>query len=89
MNVTADDDDDPVGDMHQIGPLTYRQGHVLVWMEDGGCRENALMHDRAVVAAFCASPPDEEDQQLFRAWVTAEELPLVLAQWARVLSACV
>ncbi|MEW1636854.1 hypothetical protein AB0469_22595 [Streptomyces sp. NPDC093801] len=81
MNVNGDLE---AKDVYEIGPLTYRQGHVSVWKEDGGCREEALMHDRAVVAVYTGTPQDR-GHQLFRAWVTAEELPSVLGHWANIL----
>ncbi|MYT73395.1 MULTISPECIES: hypothetical protein [unclassified Streptomyces] len=72
-------------DMYKIGPLIYNQGHVLVWKEKHGVREEALMHDRAIVAVRTGSAYDEDGEQLFRAWVDANELPQVLSQWANVL----
>ncbi|KMO93457.1 hypothetical protein ACS04_34790 [Streptomyces roseus] len=71
--------------MYEVGPLTYRQGFVSVWKENGGCRDDALMHDRVVVAVYTGTP-DRRGEQLFRAWVDAGELPSVLGQWANVLS---
>lgn len=71
-------------DMYEIGPLTYRQGCVFVWKESLGCREGALMHDRAIVGVYTGAP-DPRGDQLFRAWVDAEELPSVLNHWANVL----
>ncbi|MEU8741889.1 hypothetical protein [Streptomyces halstedii] len=72
------------GNMHDIGPLTYRQGHVMVWAENHGCREDALMHDRVIVGVY-TGPPEQRGDQMFRAWVDAEELPSVLERWANVL----
>ncbi|MFD8329113.1 hypothetical protein [Streptomyces lydicus] len=71
-------------DVYEIGPLTYRQGCVSVWKENNGCREDALMHDRAIVGVYTGTPEQRGDQ-LFRAWVNAEELPSVLNHWANVL----
>ncbi|MEU1377979.1 hypothetical protein ABZ442_30645 [Streptomyces triculaminicus] len=69
---------------YEIGPLTYRQGYVVVWKENFGCRGDALMHDRAIVSVYPGTPERQGDQ-LFRAWVTAEELPSILSHWANVL----
>lgn len=71
-------------DVYEIGPLTYRQGYIKVWKEEYGQRENALMHDRAIVSVSTGTPEQRGDQ-LFRAWVDADELPSVLAHWANVL----
>ncbi|MFD8851857.1 hypothetical protein [Streptomyces sp. NPDC059604] len=71
--------------MYDAGPLTYRQGYVCVWMENYGCRGDALMNDRAVVGVYTGTP-EQRGNQLFRAWVDAEELPTVLSHWANILS---
>ncbi|WP_405681809.1 hypothetical protein [Streptomyces sp. NBC_00057] len=42
------------------------------------------MHDRAIVGVYTGTP-EERGEQLFRAWVEAEELPSVLGHWANVL----
>lgn len=54
-------------EMYEIGPLTYRQGYVKVWKESHGCRDEALMHDRAIVGAYTGTPEDRGGQ-LFRVW---------------------
>ncbi|MFI1568765.1 hypothetical protein ACH4ZX_38085 [Streptomyces sp. NPDC020490] len=77
-------DPEAKAEMYEVGPLTYRQGYVSVWMENYGCREGALMHDRAIVGVYTGTP-EERGEQLFRAWVDAEELPSVLGHWANVL----
>ncbi|MFI8264563.1 MULTISPECIES: hypothetical protein [unclassified Streptomyces] len=86
MNINGDPGAPDAKDLYEIGPLTYRQGYVIVWKELAGQREDALMHDRAIVAAYTGTP-DRRDQsdQLFRAWVDANELPSILAHWADVL----
>ncbi|MFI1285172.1 hypothetical protein ACH4U5_31190 [Streptomyces sp. NPDC020858] len=72
--------------MYEIGPLTYRLGYVKVWKEEYGQRDEALMHDRAIVGVYTGTPEQRtESDQLFRAWVDAHELPSVLAHWANVL----
>lgn len=71
-------------EIYEVGPLTYRQGYVSVWFRTGGCREDALMHDHAIVGVYTGTPEDR-GEQLFRAWLEAKELPSVLAQWAAVL----
>jgi|GEM_PF-6929705 len=71
-------------EMYEVGPLTYRQGYVSVWFKSYGAREDALMHDRGIVAVYTGTPEDR-GEQLFRALVKPEELPAVLAQWAAVL----
>lgn len=73
-----------VGEMHEVGPLIYRQGFVSVWTEDHRCRDDALMHDRVIVSVHTGAPKQRGDQ-LFRAWVEARELPSVLDHWAGVL----
>lgn len=88
MNVNGDPGSPEVKDMYAIGPLTYRQGHVIVWKEEYGQREEALMHDRAIVAVYTGTPEERAEgqgHQLFRAWVDANELPSVLGHWADVL----
>jgi len=72
------------GDMYEVGPLTYRQGYVCVWNESYAADEDALMHDRSIVAVYTGTP-EQRGEQLFRAWVDAEELSSVLAHWATVL----
>lgn len=42
------------------------------------------MHDRAIVGVYTGAPGKQGDQ-LFRAWVTADELPSVLGHWANIL----
>ncbi|MFD7341343.1 hypothetical protein ACFV98_36005 [Streptomyces violascens] len=81
MNINGDP---KAKDVYEIGPLTYRQGYVSVWKESHGCREDALMHDRAIVGVYTGTPEQQGDQ-LFRAWVDAEELPSVLGHWANIL----
>ncbi|WP_331725356.1 hypothetical protein [Streptomyces zaomyceticus] len=87
MNVNGDPGSPKVkDDMYEVGPLTYRLGYVKVWKEEYGVREEALMHDRAIVAAYTGTPEEHpKNDQLFRAWVDADELPAVLAHWANVL----
>ncbi|MFD3549535.1 hypothetical protein ACFWUW_28745 [Streptomyces sp. NPDC058655] len=86
MNINADPGAPEVKDVYEVGPLTYRQGYVIVSKELSGQREDALMHDRAVVAVYTGTPERRvEGDQLFRAWVDANELPSVLAHWADVL----
>ncbi|MFD7610795.1 hypothetical protein [Streptomyces sp. NPDC059828] len=86
MNVNGDLEDVECKDMYEIGPLTYRQGFVFVWKERFGVREDALMHDRAIVGAYFGHPENRVSAaQLFRAWVDPEELPAVLAHWADIL----
>ncbi|SDD81342.1 hypothetical protein [Streptomyces prasinopilosus] len=86
MNVNADPGAPEAKDVYEIGPLTYRQGYVIVWKELHGQREDALMHDRAIVGVYTGTPDRRaEGDQLFRAWVNADELPSVLAHWATVL----
>ncbi|MDA5286411.1 hypothetical protein [Streptomyces sp. Isolate_45] len=84
MNVNGDPGTPEVKDAYEIGPLTYRQGYVMVWADEHGCRDEALMHDRVIVAAYTGTPEKKGDQ-LFRAWVDANELPSTLAHWATVL----
>ncbi|MFR9758197.1 hypothetical protein [Streptomyces sp. TR06-5] len=72
-------------DLYEVGPLTYRQGFASVWKENYGCRDDALMHDQAIVSVHTGTP-EERGHQLFRAWVDAHELPSILSHWARVLS---
>lgn len=71
-------------DVYEVGPLTYRQGYVSVWFESYGCRDEAFMNDRAVIAVYTGTP-EAQGAQLFRAWVSAEELPSALSHWANVL----
>lgn len=71
-------------EMHEVGPLTYRQGYVSVWFKSFGTRAEALMNDHAVVGVYTGTPEKRGDQ-LFRAWVDAEELPAILGHWANVL----
>ncbi|CAM5571134.1 hypothetical protein [Streptomyces avidinii] len=86
MNINGDPGDPEPNDVYEIGPLTYRQGFISVWKERHGQREEALMHDRAVVAVYTGTPErPAERAQLFRAWVDANELPSVLAHWANIL----
>ncbi|WP_328406453.1 hypothetical protein OHS70_38520 (plasmid) [Streptomyces sp. NBC_00390] len=86
MNINGDPGDIEAKDVYEIGPLTYRQGYVLVWKEQFGVRDDALMHDRAIVGAYFGNPENRGSaDQLFRAWVDAEELPTVLAHWADIL----
>jgi hypothetical protein len=84
MNVNGNPGEPEVKDVYEIGPLTYRQGYVFVWKEEYGQRADALMHDRAIVGVYTGTPERRGDQ-LFRAWVTAEELPSVLGHWANIL----
>ncbi|MFJ6793950.1 hypothetical protein [Streptomyces sp. NPDC091268] len=86
MNINVDPAAPEGKDLYEIGPLTYRQGYISVRKEVGGQREDALMHDRALLAVFTGTPAQgAATDQLFRAWVDANELPSVLAHWAAVL----
>ncbi|MFI5761814.1 MULTISPECIES: hypothetical protein [unclassified Streptomyces] len=89
MNVNGDPGIPEAGEeTYAIGPLTYRQGHVIVWKEANGQRDEALMHDRAIVAVYTGTPEERAEghgHQLFRAWVDANELPSILDNWANVL----
>ncbi|MFD3538391.1 hypothetical protein ACFWUQ_02685 [Streptomyces sp. NPDC058662] len=86
MNINGDPGAPEVKDVYEIEPLTYPQGYVIVSKELNGQRDDALMHDRAVVAVYVGTPERRaESDQLFRAWVDANELPSVLAHWANVL----
>lgn len=76
--------DSTVEETYEAATLTYPQGFVRVWKESHGCRDDALMHDRAIVGVYTGTP-EQRGEQLFRAWVEAGELPSVLAQWATAL----
>ncbi|MFD0381409.1 hypothetical protein ACFQ2B_00225 [Streptomyces stramineus] len=54
--------------MHEIGPLTYRQGHVVVWAENFECRDDALMHDRVIVGVYTGTQSTRASSCSGRGW---------------------